>query len=138
VPFGASVPPIDITVRNDPGEIEVTIEGKNNGPAVGVTGSIIRSGGIVGSSILDEPSSVYCIPLSGEGETAREFSNQSNDKYVLRQVPPGDYRILAFDAPQELEYRNPVVLRTYESKGQVVHVAAGQKVQVTVEPIKGK
>ncbi|HEX8896603.1 MAG TPA: hypothetical protein VF783_25035 [Terriglobales bacterium] len=138
VPFGASVPPIDITVRNDPGEIEVTIEGKNNGPAAGVTGSIIRSGGIAGSSIPDEPASVYCIPLSGEGGMAREFSNQFNEKYVLPLVPPGDYRILAFDTPQRLEYRNPVVLRTYESKGQVVHVAAGQKVQVTVQPIKGE
>ena len=69
---------------------------------------------------------------------AREFSNQFNGKYVLPQVPPGDYRILAFDTPQRLEYRNPVVLRTYESKGQIVHVAAGQKVQVTVELIKGE
>ena len=59
---------------------------------------------------------------------AREFSNQFDEKYVLPLVPPGDYRILAFDTPQRLEYRNPVVLRTYESKGQVVHIAAGQKV----------
>jgi hypothetical protein len=99
--FGASVPPIDITVRNDPGEIEVTIEGKNNGSAAGVTGSIIRSGGIAGSSLPDEPSSVCCIPFSGEGGRAREFSNQFNGKYVLPQVPPGDYRILAFDTPQQ-------------------------------------
>lgn len=68
---------------------------------------------------------------------ARKFSNQFNGKYVLPQVPPGDYRILALDTPQPLEYRNPVVLRTYESQGQRVHVAAGQRVQVTLQPIKG-
>jgi len=137
VPFGASVPPIDITVGNDPGEIEVTLEAKNNGPAAGASGSVIRSGGVEGSSLPDEPSSVYCIPLSGEGGMARKFSNQFNGKYVLPQVPPGDYRILALDTPQPLEYRNPVVLRTYESQGQRVHVAAGQRVQVTLQPIKG-
>jgi hypothetical protein len=138
VPYGASVPPIEITVRNDPGQIEVTVEGTTNGPPQVVTGGIVRSGGIAGSFMPGGASSVYCIPLSMDGGLVREFSPQFNGIYVLPQVAPGDYRILAFDSPQQLEYRNPAAMRAYESKGQVVHVAAGHKAQVKVQPIKSE
>ena len=42
------------------------------------------------------------------------------------------------DTPQELEYRNPAAVRAYESKGQVVHVTPGQKLQVQLQPIKSE
>jgi hypothetical protein len=91
---------------------------------------------MAGSLMPGQTSSVYCVPVSGGA--VREFSPQFNGKYVLPHVPPGDYRILAFDTPQQLEYRNPTAMRAYESRGQVVHVASGQKVQVAVQPIKGE
>ena len=137
VPFGASVPPIDITLRNDPGQIEVTVESKTNVPQA-VSGGIVGSVGIGRSFMVGGGSSVYCIPISADGGVVRAASGQSGGKYFLPQVPPGDYRILAFDTPQQLEYRNPAAMRAYESRGQVVHVAAGQKAQVTVQPIKSE
>jgi hypothetical protein len=58
-----------------------------------------------------------------------------NGKYYVSQVAPGDYRILAFDSPRQVEYRNPAAMRPYESQGRVVHVKAGEGAQVTVRPI---
>jgi hypothetical protein len=67
----------------------------------------------------------------------REISRLDNGKYYV-SVPPGDYRILAFERPPQLEYRNPAAMRPYEGKGQTVHVASGQKSQVTVQLIKSE
>jgi hypothetical protein len=78
---------------------------------------------------------VYCVPLANDGGPARWFNGRVNGHHVLQQVPPGDYRILAFDTPQQLEYRNPAAMRAYESKGQVVHVTPGQKAQVRLRAI---
>jgi hypothetical protein len=80
---------------------------------------------------------VYYIPITNDGPV-RWFNGRSNERYVLSPAPPGDYRVLAFDTRQEFEYRNPAAMRAYESKGQVVHVSAGQKVQVTVPLIRSE
>jgi len=43
-------------------------------------------------------------------------------------MPPGTYRVLAFDRPQpDLEYRNPEAMKAYDAKGQLVRLIAGQK-----------
>lgn len=134
VPFGASVPPIEITLRYDTGEIEATIEGEASGAAMGRNSGTVNTGA---GPIVFQPLpglSVYCIPAGNDGSPAITSHAWSNGRYIL-QVPPGDYRVLAFDTPHELEYRNPAAMRAYESKGQVVHVTAGQKAQVTLQPI---
>ncbi len=134
VPYGASVAPIDITVRYDSAEIDATLEGAANGSAARAVVSTGRSNRFQPGT----GPSVYCIPLDSDGGVAREFSPQFDGTYVLPQLPPGEYRILAFDTPQELEYRNPAAMRAYESKGQVVHVTPGQKLQVQLQPIKSE
>jgi hypothetical protein len=140
VPFGASVPPIEITLGRGPGQLEITIEGKNDGQAEGIStsgGGIVAS--VTGTFDPSRQTSVYCIPVSGNIGAIREVSGMHNGKYYVSQIPPGDYRILAFEKPPQLEYRNPAVMRAYESRGPVVHVVSGQKpTQVTVPLIKSE
>jgi hypothetical protein len=51
-------------------------------------------------------------------------------------VPPGEYRLLAFDRQQpELEYRDPEAMKLYDNKGPIVHIASGQSEQVTLQVI---
>jgi hypothetical protein len=141
VPFGASVPSIEITLGQGPGEIEISIEGKNSGLEEGVStagGEIIASRIVTGPFDAGRQTSVYCIPVSGNVGAVREISGMHNGKYYVSQIPPGDYRILAFERPPQLEYRNPAAMRPYEGKGQTVHVASGQKSQVTVQLIKSE
>ncbi len=136
VPFGTSIPPIDITVRYDTGTIEATVEGKS--PPESSSGTISSSIGSRSAFMPEGGAYVYCLPASNDGGAANWFNSWSNGHFVLQNIPPGDYRILAFDTPQNLEYRNPVAMRPYESKGQVVHVTAGQKAQVTVQSIRSE
>ena len=138
VPYGASVPPVEIELRFDSAEIEVTVEARPNGSATTV------SGGVEGSAeraTLVQPApgvSVYVIPLVNEGRAASQAMGWSNGNALIQNLPPGDYRILAFDSPQSLEYRTPAAMRVYESSGRVVHVKPGEKAQVTVPLIESE
>jgi hypothetical protein len=76
---------------------------------------------------------IYCIPLpdsTGQFKTGRVGQD---GKFVLRQLPPGSYRVLAFDRLQiDLEYTNSDAMRAYEGKGLVVRLSAGHKEQITL------
>jgi len=138
VPFGASIPPIEINVGRGTGEIEITVAGENSAQAQAEGVSTAGGGTILsvaGSIDASRHISLYCIPLSGNVSAVREVSGFYNGKYYVTLIPPGDYRILAFESASQLEYRNPAVMRAYESKGQTVHVVSGQKAQVTVQLI---
>jgi hypothetical protein len=138
VPHGASVPPIDINLRYDSAEIEVTIEARPNGsataPNAGAEAGAERVA--VVQSAVGVP--VYVVPLANEGRPASQATGWSNGKAMFQNLSPGDYRVLAFDSPQSLEYRNPAAMRAYESRGRVVQVKPGEKAQVTVPLIESE
>jgi hypothetical protein len=53
-------------------------------------------------------------------------------------VAPGVYRVIAFGSPQrDLPYRDAEAMKVYETKGQVVHFAPGQKVTLQLQVISG-
>jgi hypothetical protein len=56
----------------------------------------------------------------------------------LAQLPPGTYRVLAFDSQQnDLAYADPEALQKLESKGQIIHLDAGQKEHLQLRIIPG-
>jgi hypothetical protein len=49
-------------------------------------------------------------------------------KFQLQQLPPGAYRVLAFDRQQpDLEYASDEAMGQYDSKTRVIRVVSGQK-----------
>ena len=77
---------------------------------------------------------VYCVPLPDGTGQFRHGAVGPDGKFDLRQVPPGSYRVLAFDRPQrELEYSSGEAMRAYDGKGHVVRIGAGQKEQITLQ-----
>jgi hypothetical protein len=51
-------------------------------------------------------------------------------------MAPGSYRVLAFANRQpNLPYRDAEAMSAYDTKGQVIHLAAGQKATVQVQLI---
>lgn len=123
---GAAVPPLEITVRDDGAELSGKLEdwppsGQRTPPNFPVNPPTI-----VLFPLPDSPGPFCQAELNGEGE------------FSLPQVPPGDYRVLAFDRlPENLEYDNREAMQKYESKGVVVRLSAGQKERVRLPLTKG-
>jgi hypothetical protein len=56
--------------------------------------------------------------------------------FHIAQLAPGEYKILAVDNPDELEYANPEAVRRYLSKARDVSLAPNQKAKVELEVIR--
>ena len=68
----------------------------------------------------------------------REINAGPDGSFGLGQIPPGTYRVLAFDNRQsDLAYNDTEAMRKFESKGEVVHLEAGQKEHLKLKLITG-
>jgi len=128
--LGGSSSPIEVTMRDDGAEVEGTIEGM---------AQPVGEAGTLRPQAWNQPelqAHVYLIPAPDSSGEFRKTWVSPDGKFTLQQVPPGVYRVLAFDRSQpELEYRNAEAMRAYESKGQVVSLVAGQKQQLQLQMI---
>lgn len=127
VGFGAAIPPIEIAIRDDGARVEGTIEGWPQ-PQPGQSTAFFS----------DTSPTVFLLPLpDSPGQFCKSWISAQGD-FSFSQVPPGEYRVLAFDhPPQSLEYENPEVMEKYESSGQVLQLAAGHNEHVRLALIKG-
>ncbi len=132
VPSGSSAPSIEVILRNDNATIEGVVEG-----ASGLTGSAapisLGAYGWGGVSSSDSSARLYFIPLPDSAGRFTEQTVSREGKFSV-SLPPGEYRVLAFPQVQpELEYENPVAMRAYDGKGQVVRLAGGQKERMQLQ-----
>ena len=135
VGLGASIPPLEITVRNDGARIEGIIENPNPSTNAGDEAASPQRWivtGVGGPPMVY----VYCIPLPDSTGQFTEFPASSDGNFTSPELPPGTYRVLAFRQPnQELEYRNPEAMRAYDSEGVVVRLAPAGKETVRLHLI---
>ncbi len=116
---GASVPPIEVTLRNDGAEIDGSIVGMAN-----------RDGGSPASAMPTAVGFVYIVPARGGGEVKTVVS-QPNGDFAIQQLAPGTYRVVAFDrARNDLEFADEEEMRKFGA--QVVTVLPGAKEKVRV------
>lgn len=52
---------------------------------------------------------------------------------TLANLTPGSYRVLVFDAPHQLEYRNPTALAAYAGRSQQVTLSPGATSSLLLE-----
>ena len=126
VGFGAAIPPIEITIRDDGARVQGTIEDWPS-PRPGQS-----------TAFSDTSPTVFLVPLpDSPGQFCKSWISPQGE-FTFSQVAPGEYRVLAFDhPPQNLEYENPEVMEKYESSGLVLQLVAGQNEHVRVTAIKG-
>jgi len=117
VGFGAATPPIEITIRDDGAQIDGNIENWRKEDRPAVIHRFSRNGQGV----------VVFIPIADSTGQFRQTWISPNGDFNLPQLPPGEYRVIAFDHwPQDLEYESAETMRKYQSKGQLLRVVAGQ------------
>ncbi|MBA0087832.1 MAG: hypothetical protein HRJ53_22835, partial [Acidobacteria bacterium Pan2503] len=121
VALGGATPPIEITVRDDGAEVEGAIVGASTRDPAGAGFRSQRQ----------SQSNVCFIPMTGGAGQFRTASVSPDGTFRLQQLPPGVYRVLAFDRQQpDLEYASEEAVSKYEAKAQVIRVVAGQKVHL--------
>ena len=121
----ASTIPVEVTMRDDGGKIDGTIP------------TISQSISPDAMMMPHSPQAwVYCIPRPNSPGQFETLGVMGDGKFHSRVMAPGDYLLLAFSERQTfLAYRDPEAMKVYESKGQVVHVSAGQNTSVQLDVI---
>jgi hypothetical protein len=113
VDIGGSSQPLEVTLRDDgasvDGKIEEAVEAQ-----------------------------VYFLPLDEDSGEFRNINTGPDGSFGLSQIPPGTYRVLAFDSPQnDLAYNDPETMRKLEFKGQVIHLEPGQNEHLKLKLLSG-
>jgi hypothetical protein len=123
---GGSSSPIEVTMRDEGGRIEGTVE-STDASVSGTDRSTASVAGLASPVSYTPFAYVYWIPLPDSPGRFTEAFASSDGKIISPDLPPGVYRVLAFKHQQsELEYRNPETMRAYNAKGQIVRIGAGQ------------
>ncbi len=109
---GGATQPIDITVRNDAGQISCTVH------------SSAAQSGTIGQAF------VYAISTSPLIQQAPQTGMPLNAEAVLQQVPPGTYRVIALDQSINLDDVEKEEMDRYLSRSKTVTVEASGKASV--------
>jgi len=112
VPEEGSVSPIQVVVRDDPATLEVQVHG----------------------AAIGQHALVVVIPDARFSKPLGSWTNMA--KTDLASLPPGDYRVLAFDSVYGMDYANPEALAPYLDKAASVRVSANQNASVAVDLIR--
>lgn len=133
---GGITSPIEITMRDDTATIDGNIDGISAPTNASATVPPELETLAPAAGAGPPPAHVYCIPLpEGRGE-AVHIAVTPDGNFTSPPLPPGAYRVLAFDREQpELEYRNPEAMKSYDTLGPLVRVDGGQKEHVTLHLI---
>jgi hypothetical protein len=123
---GSSIP-IEVTMRDDNAELDGTVAGLAFPASTDSSGS------------LSQPQAwVYCVPLPDSPAQFQQTWVSPEGKINSTQMAPGSYRVLAFANRQpNLPFRDAEAMKAYDSKGQVVHLTAGEKTSVQLQMIPG-
>jgi hypothetical protein len=107
---GSTPAPIEVTLRNDAGTITGQIVSQNpNGSPSNTSG--------------ERPQVfIYAIPQFSMSGDLPEGSMQSSGQFTIPNLPPGSYRVVACDSPQEIDFHTAEGLAAWAGKGQTVTV----------------
>ena len=109
VPQEGDVQPIEIVIRDDGASISGKIRGAKTPSMIVV--------------MVPEKHSIQAPRIAMVSGEPAQFS--------IMGIPPGGYRVYAFDSQAQIEYANPAALEPYTSKG--VHVSLSPRGQSDVE-----
>jgi hypothetical protein len=104
---------------------------------------VLTAGGsaITGTVLKDQkPASatVFLVPDPPRRERQDLYSikrTQADGSFSILGIPPGDFKLFAFEDPDPGLVNDPSVLQPYETKGSSVHVEQGQKQTVQLDLI---
>ena len=128
---GNTVPPLEVTLRNDTGQINCTVNGAGmrSAPSLGdVSGS-------TGFSTGTNPT-VYAIPAGARFSRRARVGNVMAGVMSLPDLAPGTYYVMALENYRDVDLLDEQELARLEEKAKTVTVRAGGTVSVQLDLIK--
>jgi hypothetical protein len=117
VGVGGSVPPMEITVRDDGAELEGTVDSANV--------SAVRP---ARQNRWDGPPGiVYVVPTDKMDSRTKLAGFSPDGAFTIQQIAPGTYHVFAIENQLQMQSVSEEWLKQHESKVQVLHVVAEQK-----------
>jgi len=125
---GGTSAPIEVTLRNDTGTISAQLSGGESGDGIGQQ---------AGPAALGEQQQIYAyaIPLFASSEQIKMGGMQGTGQATITGLAPGSYRVVAFNAPQEIDFHTPEGLAQYAAQGETVTLEAGGSANAQVDVI---
>ncbi len=105
---------IHVHLRDDPAQVDGTITADNQ-PTKGF---------VIAVSLSDTPRA----PFTTVGD--------DSGKFHLQRLPPGSYRLYAFERIDDLEYANPSTLQPYTSRATTISLTSSEKATATTQLIR--
>jgi hypothetical protein len=117
-----------------------------SGPPQGLLEIIIgaHAGTIEGSVLNDRQQAlpnrtVVLIPdlrLRQRSDLYKVLSTDGTGHFLIQNVPPGDYKLFAWENVESGAWQDPAFIATYENAGRAIHIYEGtsEKVQLQVIP----
>lgn len=117
IPSNAQDVVLDVVLTTAMGSVEGTALGRTGEPAANVT--------------------VALVPANARKRTAlyQAVVTGSDGKFRFKEVPPGDYKLFAWDDVETGAWENAEFIGLYESRGRIVRVAEDTKEDVQLNVI---
>ena len=131
---GNTMAPIEVTLRNDTGQIDCTVNEKTI-PAMATNGFISNASNVAGPT-------VYAIPAGARllrgilSYNAGTGPNATTVPVSMPNLAPGTYHVVALENYRDIDWLDDQQLARLEDKGKTVTVPAGGTVNVQVDVIK--
>ncbi len=119
----------DISARsNDPIQLVV-------GSGAGTVEGVVRESPLKGFP----GANVVLVPEASRRENLALYFPTTSDasgRFVIRGVPPGDYKLFAWESIPPFAYQNSAFMARHEERGRAVHVGQGgtSSAEVTIIP----
>ncbi len=106
--------------------------------------TISATGGRIDGVVLTEEqegfggASVVLVPEERRRDQRRFYKSATTDqngRFTLRGIPPGDYKLFAWEEIERGAYQDPAFLRPYEEQGELVEVEEGSRLSVQLHLI---
>ena len=118
--------------RGTQSSLEVTISSRG----ARVQGAVIDNDNLPVTGVW-----VVLVPDEAHRDQSRLYKRVATDQYghyLLRGIPPGDYKIFCWDEAEDGAWEDPDFLKTYEDRGQKVSLAEADAKTVDVVAIRTK
>jgi hypothetical protein len=114
--------------ENDP--IQVLV-----GSGAGTVSGLVQDG----SAKVVAGATVALVPEAARRENLALYFSAATDaagRFVMRGVPPGDYKLFAWESVRPFAYQNATFIAKDDNRGKLIHVGQGSAVNAELTVIR--